>query len=102
MEDSLAAFKSVEAAIRKPENYVPRNYQTVGGMWTVDTWELGETTFQLMDEGYTSRLHSADLEVFEQYQYDRGIFLNFVKGNESLLKLLASKIAKGDSQEKER
>lgn len=46
-------FTSIKLLVKTPENYVPRNYETIGGMWTTDTWKLGDVVFLLMDEGYT-------------------------------------------------
>ena len=47
-------FNQIRSIVRRKENYVPRNYKTIGGMWTVDTWFFNGVIFQVMDEGYTS------------------------------------------------
>lgn len=39
--------------VRANGSYIPRNYKTMGGAWTVDTWALGDVKVQLMDEGAT-------------------------------------------------
>lgn len=44
--------------VRSNGKYLERDYKTIGGMWTVDTWYLEDTNLplrvQMMDEGYTS------------------------------------------------
>ena len=52
--DERGAFFILTANIKTDANYIPRDYKTIGGMWTVDTWKLGDLQYQLMDEGYTS------------------------------------------------
>ena len=69
------AYRLIRNKIRKNENYIPREYKTVGGMWTVDTWKLGETSYNLTEgdswifhpnpritvrEDYSSNLHYED------------------------------------------
>ena len=51
--DLTVIFWELHDCVRKDENYIPRDYQTVGGMWTVDTWKKGDLVLQLMDEGST-------------------------------------------------
>ena len=65
-------------AIRQPEFYVPRDYQTMGGMWTVDTWQRGDVTVRVMDEDYTTTVDAPGLKVVTGYngkeytRYDQG------------------------------
>ena len=47
-------FNKFQKFIKNKDNHIPRDYQTIGGMWTVDTWMIDNYTLQLMDEGYTS------------------------------------------------
>ena len=77
MATDLHTFLSIYNLVMKPENYIPRGYQTIGGMWTIDTWKFKEITVQLMDEGYTRKLFtsSPDIEVLE-----RNNELTFIKG----------------------
>lgn len=49
--------------VRQSRFYIPRDYRTVGGMWTVDTWRRGPVSFKLMDEGYTQQIIAEDLFV---------------------------------------
>jgi hypothetical protein len=60
-------FLRIAAHIKKPTFFVPRPYQTIGGMWTVDTWELDGVRVQVMDEGYTTILHAPGLRVVRGY-----------------------------------
>lgn len=46
-------FNELVAKIKIKENFVPRDYKTIGGMWTVETWQKDDFEVQLMDEGYT-------------------------------------------------
>jgi hypothetical protein len=59
--DELYILNAIKRAVRKEENYQPRSYQTVGGMWTVDTWKFEDVIYQLIDEGYTDRIFVKDL-----------------------------------------
>jgi hypothetical protein len=56
-------FCQIESIVKRSENYVPRNYQTIGGMWTVDTYRKGEVTYRTMDEGYTGVIRAENVEV---------------------------------------
>lgn len=58
-------FYKLYAIIRKPENYVPRDYQTIGGMWTVDTWRKGDVTLKIMDEGYTMIISAPQFDIHD-------------------------------------
>lgn len=33
------------------ENYIPRDYQTIGGMWTTDTYKFNGIICRIEDEG---------------------------------------------------
>lgn len=56
MDKEKTVFNQIENIIRREENYIPRTYKTVGGMWTVDTYKKDDVTLQLMDEGWTTRI----------------------------------------------
>jgi hypothetical protein len=58
MDEIKMVFHQIEKTVRQKENYIPRNYKTVGGMWTVDTYKKGDVTLQVMDEGWTTRIFS--------------------------------------------
>ena len=60
-QSSLAILDRITQIVRSNENYVPRPHGTVGGMWTVDTWQVGDLTYQIMDEGWTSVLRAPGL-----------------------------------------
>ena len=53
--------------VRSHGTYIPRDYQTIGGAWTVDTWQLGDIKVQLMDEGYTQCVITDSLNVVKAY-----------------------------------
>ena len=71
----MSLIQELVNRVKTPENYVPRDYQTIGGMWTVDTWRQGDVTVQLMDEGYTTVVRAPGLEVVIGYhgiEYQQG------------------------------
>lgn len=77
--------------VRKNGQVVPRGYQTIGGMWTVDTYvhpELPGVKVQLMDEGYTNTVISNEVNC----RYTYGSTVVFAKGNEIHLDSLIEKI----------
>ena len=55
-------------AVREHGRIIPRDYQTIGGFWTVDTYmwdKLPEVRVQLMDEGWTTAIITPNLNVYE-------------------------------------
>ncbi len=63
----LFLLNEVSKRVKQEKNYIPRNYETVGGMWTVDRWEKNGVVYRLMDEGYTTRISCKEsgLDVLE-------------------------------------
>lgn len=47
-------FFELKNQLKEQNNYIPRNYKTIGGMWTVETWQKDNLRLQIMDEGYTT------------------------------------------------
>lgn len=77
--------------VRQHGKIVPRDYQTIGGMWTVDTWtheELPGVRVQLMDEGYTHAVYTEDLYVVSTH----GRPVNFARGGAEHLELLVERV----------
>ncbi len=74
-------FQQIILAVKQEKFYVPREYKTIGGMWTVDTWKRGDVTVQVMDEGYTTRIIAPGLQVIDSYPNQ----ITFQTGNESIL-----------------
>jgi hypothetical protein len=75
--------------VKLPEYYVPRDYKTMGGMWTVDTWKRGDITVRLMDEGYTTAVDAPGLKVVTGYNGKN--YTTYHEGSEeTVAKLLAS------------
>jgi hypothetical protein len=85
---SKLAFERIVQAVKDKEYYVPREFQTIGGMWTVDTWRRAGITVQLMDEGYTTRILAPGLDVSQTETRD----LKYQEGDASLLMHFAGKI----------
>lgn len=88
----LSLITAIYRKVAMPKNYVPRGYQTVGGMWPVDTWRIGEgskdaVSVQLLDEGYTVRVKSFCVDV-----YDIGGSVKFDRGSSHELAELAQKL----------
>lgn len=51
--EPVQAFNIIYEKVKLPENYVPRQHETIGGMWTVDRWRLGDIEVELQDEEWT-------------------------------------------------
>ncbi len=74
------AFSKIWEAIRcDDKNYVPRSYKSIGGMWTVDTWEKDGVKAQLLDEGSTRKIFSETIVCSENYYGE----ISFDKGTEN-------------------
>lgn len=69
-------------AVRQREFYVPRQYQTIGGMWTTDTWKCGDVVVRVMDEGYTTIVYAPGLRVVRGY--DGTEYTRYEEGDEVL------------------
>lgn len=69
-------FIDLYRKVKVEQNYVERDYKTIGGMWTVDTWkkQFNDITIicNLMDEGYTKRLC-----IFQNTKMIGEAFMNF-------------------------
>jgi len=75
----LEIFHHIYSKVRKDENYIPRNYHTIGSFWTVDTWSDGRVGVMLEDEGYTIRIKVPGLlECHTDYKND----MHYVVGSE--------------------
>jgi hypothetical protein len=78
------AFERIVRAVRHKDHYVPRDFRTIGGMWTVDTWHRSGVTVQLMDEGWTTRILAPGLDVSQS-----GTSLEYREGDPDVLARLA-------------
>lgn len=92
MTEQALIYSKLKSIIRTEQNYIPRNYQTIGGMWTVDTYEYKGVKFQLMDEGYSSRIFSPEVEVLEHWQHDKGTVFEFKRGTDKDLSELLKRL----------
>ena len=66
-------FDQIVSEIKVNENFVPRDYKTIGGMWTVETWAKEDLKVQVMDEGYTLVL----LKMSEENKVEWRIIRNY-------------------------
>jgi hypothetical protein len=89
MMTELKAFNTIWGKVKVNENYVPRNHQTIGGMWTVDTYRLGDITAQQMDEGYTDKIISEKVVAIRYYND----IIEYMKGNSADLIQLAEALS---------
>lgn len=64
--------------VRENGQYVERDHKTIGGMWTVDTWVLGNLKVQLQDEGATRAVLADGLNVAQTCDFPA----KFYKGTE--------------------
>ena len=85
----MSLIHELVSAVRQPEFYVPRDYQTMGGRWTVDTWRRAPVQVQSMDEGYTTIVTAPGLRVVLGYNGQQ--YVRYEQGNyQQLPELMAS------------
>jgi hypothetical protein len=72
--------------VKTPEFHEPRDYQTIGAGWTVDTWCREQVTIQLMDEGYTTVISAPGLKVTAGYNGKE--YVRFDQGGEADIEAL--------------
>lgn len=83
----MQAISTIVKAVKTGEHYVPRGYETMGGMWTIDMWRKGDVVVRLLDEGYTTIITAPGLRVV-----DSGHGTVFEQGTEEDLIKLAESI----------
>jgi hypothetical protein len=88
MTEEMLIFDKVAKIVRQQENHVPREYKTVGGMWTVDTYKKNDVTLQLMDEGWTTKIFNEHFSAI-----DAGGHFIIEKGNLEELKNILESIS---------
>lgn len=66
-KELIKRFYEIKSILKKDENYNNRNYKTIGGRWTVDSWNVRGIKLQQMDEGYTSKMLYENAEVIQGY-----------------------------------
>jgi hypothetical protein len=82
----MSVIQTIVNAVKTGEHYVPRGYETIGGMWTIDMWRKDDVVVRLLDEGYTTIITAPGLRVV-----DSGNGTVFEQGTaEDLEKLAAS------------
>ncbi|MNK44969.1 hypothetical protein D3C87_637150 [compost metagenome] len=74
--------------VRENGTYLERDFKTIGGMWTVDTWVLGDMKVQLMDEGYTQGVITDSLAAHSTH----GRPVYFTRGGEQELNALYNSV----------
>lgn len=88
-QSGLEVFEALVRIIKQPGNYKPRGYQSIGGMWTVDTWIKDSFTYRVMDEGWSCEIIFDNkkvhvyLGISATLNYDNCTeqeFVNFAKG----------------------
>lgn len=81
--DSFVDFKSIKSVVKKEENVVKKDFETIG---VIGTWKKENVIFQLLDEGFTERIFIPDiLEVINDFENK----LTFKQGNENILNAIA-------------
>jgi hypothetical protein len=56
-------YQTIVDFVYHPENFVPRDYQTIGGMWTVDKYSRNGISYRIFDDGYGSEIFTENLRV---------------------------------------
>jgi len=79
------------------ENYIPRDYQTIGGMWTADTYKFNGIICRIEDEGCSRTIIHTEGEtntvLCKAYQfYDKAVRIDVgtEQDLENLLKRVVS------------
>lgn len=81
-------FDKLWELIKQDQNYLPPNYQTIGGMWTTEIWELHGVRAMLQDEGFTR-----SIAAFDTYAYQTGLFpIQMYRGNQESLENVLNKL----------
>ena len=55
-KELISLFEQLKSCLMTDEYYSPRNYKSIGGGWTTDTWKNNEAILRIMDEGYSSSI----------------------------------------------
>lgn len=76
----MNALNELINQVRVSKFYIPRDYRTTGGVWTVDTWRRGPVAFKVLDEGYTQQVIAEDL--FVTIGYNGKEYVRFEKGGQ--------------------
>lgn len=84
MNEEMMLFNDTVNVLRDRKYYVPRDYQTIGGMWTTDTYKHNGVTLQVMSEGYELRILSEGLDIIKTTT-NFSEELTFKKGSKSNL-----------------
>jgi hypothetical protein len=82
-------FQTIADYVHKPEYFVPRDYQTVGGMWSVDRYTRDNINYRVFDEGYGSEIFTEDLRVRCLYTGDKPEF-TLIIGELGMLQAMAN------------
>ena len=67
MKELEKLFYKLKEIIRKEENHIKQN-SSLGGIWYVDTYELNNVKYQLMDEGYSEKIFNESFEITCNYE----------------------------------
>lgn len=90
----MSRLDSIVKIVKTGEHYVPRGYETIGGMWTVDMWRKDDVVVRLLDEGYTVIVTAPGLRVV-----DSGGRISFEQGNEEELERVYKTLIESQSKE---
>jgi len=83
------SFLLIFEALHRQEHYVPRPYQTIGGIWTRETYSKDDVIVYIEDEGYSQGIMADNLHV--RFEAASGK-MNYVKGNIKLLDEVCTKL----------
>lgn len=92
----IGKLKTLVELVKQSEYYIPRTYQTLGGMWTTDTYERDGVKVQIMDEGYSTCIISENLNVW--ILYDAKVnddYLHYKNGSIDIIEELLLKLSHG-------
>jgi hypothetical protein len=89
-------FREVFNAIQKYGEFQKPNGPRMGGIWSADTYILGDYTAMLADDGYSNILRSKDgkLNANITFTYESDHTINFFEGDEQALRDVAMAVMK--------
>ena len=88
-------FREVFNEIRKHGEFQKPNGPRMGGIWSADTYILGDYTAMLADDGYSNILRVKDrLSANITHTYKSDHTINFFEGDEETLRAVALEVIK--------
>jgi hypothetical protein len=86
---TMSLINELKLILKNEKNYISRDHGTMGGLFTVDTWEFHEVFYQLMDEGYSERIFKKNvIDVIQTYNREPVYYIGTEKDLQEVLNLI--------------